>query len=78
MIIHQAILVAVAYYMLMLAIPPVLQFAAIVIFSVLLTFACYEILRKSRDTGTVRDRKPGYEKCMRCGRTDRHWSTERE
>jgi glucans biosynthesis protein C len=45
-IIHQAILVAIAYYVLMLAIPPVLQFAAIVILSVLLTFACYEILRR--------------------------------
>ena len=45
-IIHQAILVAIAYYVLMLAIPPALQFAAIVIFSILLTFACYEILRR--------------------------------
>ncbi len=45
-IIHQAVLVAVAYYVLMLAIPPALQFLAIVIFSVLLTFACYEILRR--------------------------------
>jgi peptidoglycan/LPS O-acetylase OafA/YrhL len=45
-IIHQAVLVAVAYYVLMFAIPPALQFLAIVIFSVLLTFACYEILRR--------------------------------
>ena len=45
-IIHQAILVAIAYYVLMLAIPPALQFLAIVIFSILLTFACYEILRR--------------------------------
>jgi peptidoglycan/LPS O-acetylase OafA/YrhL len=45
-IIHQAILVAIAYYAVKLAIPPVLQFAAIVIFSILLTFACYEILRR--------------------------------
>jgi len=45
-IIHQAILVAIAYYVVMLAIPPVLQFAAIVIFSLILTFACYEIIRR--------------------------------
>ena len=45
-IIHQAILVAIAYYVVMLAIPPVLQFAAIVIFSLFLTFACYEIIRR--------------------------------
>jgi peptidoglycan/LPS O-acetylase OafA/YrhL len=45
-IIHQAILVAIAYYVLMLAIPAALQFLAIVIFSILLTFACYEILRR--------------------------------
>jgi glucans biosynthesis protein C len=45
-IIHQAILVAIAYYVLMLAIPPALQFAAIVIVSFLLTFACYELLRR--------------------------------
>ena len=45
-IIHQAVLVAIAYYVLMLAIPPALQFLAIVILSVLLTFACYEILRR--------------------------------
>jgi glucans biosynthesis protein C len=45
-IIHQAALVAVAYYVVMLAIPTALQFAAIVIFSILLTFACYEILRR--------------------------------
>ena len=45
-IIHQAVLVAVAYYVVMLAIPPALQFAAIVIFSILLTFACYEIFRR--------------------------------
>ena len=45
-IIHQAALVAVAYYALTLPIPPSLQFAAIVIFSILLTFACYEILRR--------------------------------
>jgi glucan biosynthesis protein C len=45
-IIHQAILVAIAYYVVMLAIPPALQFAFIVIFSILLTFACYEILRR--------------------------------
>ena len=45
-IIHQAILVAIAYYVVKLKIPPALQFLAIVIFSVLLTFACYEILRR--------------------------------
>ena len=45
-IIHQAILVAIAYYVVMLTIPPALQFAAIVIFSILLTFACYEIIRR--------------------------------
>jgi peptidoglycan/LPS O-acetylase OafA/YrhL len=45
-IIHQAILVAIAYYVIMLAIPPALQFAAIVILSILFTFACYEILRR--------------------------------
>ncbi len=45
-IIHEAVLVAIAYYVVMLAIPPALQYAVIVIFSVLLTFACYEILRR--------------------------------
>ena len=45
-IIHLAAVVAVAYYVLMLPIPPALQFLAIVFFSVVLTFACYEILRR--------------------------------
>jgi peptidoglycan/LPS O-acetylase OafA/YrhL len=45
-IIHQAVLVAIAYYVVMLRVPPALQFLAIVIFSFLLTFACYEILRR--------------------------------
>jgi len=45
-IIHEAVLVAIAYYVLMLAIPPILQFLTIVIFSILVTFACYEILRR--------------------------------
>lgn len=46
-ILHQAVLVAVAYYVLLLpAIPPTLQFSAIVIISLLLTFAVYEILRR--------------------------------
>ena len=45
-IIHQAVLVAIAYYVVMLAVPPALQFLAIVIFSLLLTFACYEVLRR--------------------------------
>ncbi|MFA5221769.1 MAG: hypothetical protein WC391_05755, partial [Methanoregula sp.] len=45
-IIHQVVLVAIAYYVVMIAIPPALQFLVIVIFSFLLTFACYEILRR--------------------------------
>jgi len=45
-IIHQAILVATAYYVLTFAIPPALQFTAIVVVSFLLTFACYEIVRR--------------------------------
>jgi glucans biosynthesis protein C len=45
-IIHQAILVAIAYYGVMLSVPLALQFLAIVIFSFLLTFACYEALRR--------------------------------
>jgi peptidoglycan/LPS O-acetylase OafA/YrhL len=45
-IIHLAVLVAIAYYIVILPIPPALQYAAIVIFSFLLTFACYEILRR--------------------------------
>jgi peptidoglycan/LPS O-acetylase OafA/YrhL len=45
-IIHQAVLVAVAYYGVMLAVHPGLQFAGIVILSFLLTFFCYEILRR--------------------------------
>ncbi len=45
-ILHQAILVVTAYYVLMFAIPPALQFAAIVIVSLPLTFACYEIIRR--------------------------------
>jgi len=45
-ILHQAVLVAIAYYVVMLAIPSALQFLAIVIASLLLTFACYEILRR--------------------------------
>jgi len=46
-ILHQAILVAVAYYVLLMAgIPPVLQYAAIVLFSIILTFTCYEILKR--------------------------------
>jgi peptidoglycan/LPS O-acetylase OafA/YrhL len=45
-IIHQAVLVAIAYYAVKLAAPPLLQFLAIVIFSFLLTFACYEVLRR--------------------------------
>jgi peptidoglycan/LPS O-acetylase OafA/YrhL len=45
-IIHQPILVAIAYYVVMLKIPPALQFMVIVIFSILLTFACFGILRR--------------------------------
>jgi len=45
-ILHQAVLVAVAYYVLMLQIPPALQFSAIVVLSLLITFACYEILQR--------------------------------
>jgi len=45
-ILHQPILVAVAWYILMWAAPPAVQFVVIVVFSVLLTFACYEILRR--------------------------------
>jgi glucans biosynthesis protein C len=45
-IIHQAVLVAIAYYAVMLPVSPVLQFAVIVIFSIVLTFACYEIIRR--------------------------------
>ncbi len=45
-IIHQGVLVAIAYYVLMFAIPAALQFAIIMILSILLTFACYEIVRR--------------------------------
>jgi len=45
-IIHQAVLVAIAYYGVKLPVPPLLQFLAIVIFSLLLTFACYEVIRR--------------------------------
>jgi len=45
-IIHQAVLVAVAYYVVMLAIPPVVQFLIIVLLSLGLTFGCYEVLRR--------------------------------
>ena len=45
-IIHQAILVALAYYVVTVPIPPELQFAAVVIFGLLLMFACYELLRR--------------------------------
>jgi len=45
-IIHQAVLVATAYYVVALKIPPALQFVAIVVFSVLLTFACFEVIRR--------------------------------
>lgn len=45
-ILHQAVLVAVAYGVLMIKISPAFQYAAIVIASILLTFACYEILKR--------------------------------
>ncbi|OPX63755.1 MULTISPECIES: acyltransferase family protein [unclassified Methanoregula] len=45
-ILHQALLVAVAYYLLMTGIPPALQYAAIVLFSIVLTFACYEVIKR--------------------------------
>ena len=45
-IIHQAILVAIAYHVVMQKIHPALQFLAIVLFSVLLTFSCYEVIRR--------------------------------
>lgn len=45
-ILHQPILVAVAWYVLLWAAPPAVQFVVIVVFSVLLTFACYELLRR--------------------------------
>jgi len=45
-IIHQPILVAVAWYVLMLAISPAVQFALIVVTSLLLTFAGYECLKR--------------------------------
>jgi len=45
-IIHQPVLVADAGYVLMLSIPPAMHFALIVIFSILLTFACFDVIRR--------------------------------
>lgn len=45
-IIHQPILVAIAWDVLMLAVPPALQSALIVVLSLLLAIACYEVLRR--------------------------------
>ncbi len=45
-IIHQGVLVAIAYYVVMSALPPALQYAIILIASILLTFAIYEIVRR--------------------------------
>ncbi|MFA4876847.1 MAG: acyltransferase family protein [Methanoregula sp.] len=45
-ILHQAVLVAIAYYVVMLDIPPALQFMSILTLSLLLTFACYEVVRR--------------------------------
>lgn len=45
-ILHQHILVAIAYYVLFVAFPPAIQYILIVIISLLLTFACYEVIRR--------------------------------
>jgi peptidoglycan/LPS O-acetylase OafA/YrhL len=45
-IIHMPIMLALAYYVLMLAISPAVQFAIILIGTILLTLACYEILKR--------------------------------
>lgn len=45
-IIHQAVLVAIAYYVVIWIVAPALQFTVIMIGSLLLTFACYEILKR--------------------------------
>lgn len=45
-IIHHAILVAVAYYLIAVPVPPVVQYVLIVLLSLLGTFALYEIIRR--------------------------------
>jgi len=45
-IIHHAVLVAVAYYLIAIPVPPVVQYTLIVILSLFVTFACYEIIRR--------------------------------
>ncbi|MCK9581798.1 MAG: acyltransferase family protein [Methanoregula sp.] len=45
-ILHQVILVAIAYYVVTFRISPALQFSVILVFSLLLTFSCYEIIRR--------------------------------
>ena len=45
-IIHHAVLVAVAYYLIAVPVPPGVQYMLIVLLSLLMTFACYEIIRR--------------------------------
>jgi peptidoglycan/LPS O-acetylase OafA/YrhL len=45
-IIHHAVLVAAAYYLIAVPVPPVVQFTLIVLISLFVTFACYEIVRR--------------------------------
>jgi len=45
-IIHHAVLVAVAYYLIAVPVTPVVQYTLIVLISLVVTFACYEIIRK--------------------------------
>ncbi len=50
-IIHQAAIVAMAYYLVMVPVSPALQYIAIVVLGMVLTFGCYEILRRIRESG---------------------------
>jgi len=45
-IIHQAAVVAMAYYIVSIPVGPFLQYLAIVVLSVSVTFGCYEVLRR--------------------------------
>lgn len=45
-IIHHAVLVAVAYYLIAVPVAPVVQYTLIVLITLLVTFACYEIIRR--------------------------------
>lgn len=45
-IIHHAVLVAVAYYLIAAPVPPIVQYSLIVLISLTATFACYEIIRR--------------------------------